>query len=218
MPFTTDADVLARLRARLDPLEQAGVMAAAPARSDYDLNPAFRPEVGEALKPAAVLAPIVARPEGLMLLLTQRTADMPTHAGQVAFPGGRIAAGEDAAAAALRETQEETGIAPGFIELLGAFEAYQTVTGYAVSPIVGLVRPGFSLTPDPREVALVFEAPLSFVFDPANHQRHTRTWSVEGREQQRHFYVMPYQDHYIWGATAGMIRALYLRLYGETPG
>jgi 8-oxo-dGTP pyrophosphatase MutT (NUDIX family) len=136
---------------------------------------------------------------------------MPTHAGQVAFPGGRIQPGEDALAAALRETEEETGIAAGRVDPLGAIEAYQTVTGYAIAPIVGLVEPGFTLNPDPREVALVFEAPAAFLFDPANHETHTRAWG----QSERRFYVMPYQDHYIWGATAGMLRALYLRLYGN---
>jgi 8-oxo-dGTP pyrophosphatase MutT (NUDIX family) len=112
-------------------------------------------------------------------------------------------------AAALRETEEETGIAPRFVEPIGAFGAYETVTGYAVTPIVGLVDPGFTLKPDPREVAAVFEAPVSFLMNPENHQRHTRAW--QGGE--RAFYVMPYQDWYIWGATAGMLRALYLKLY-----
>jgi 8-oxo-dGTP pyrophosphatase MutT (NUDIX family) len=211
MTYRGDKDLLRRLETRLAPLEEAGHLAAAPARSDFDLNPAFRPASGGPLKPAAVLAPIVARPDGYTILLTQRTADMPTHAGQVAFPGGRLQAGEDAVTAALRETEEETGIAQRFIAPIGAFDAYQTVTGYAVAPIVGLVDPAFTLNPDPREVAVVFEAPAAFLFDPANHQTHTRAWG----ETSRSFYVMPYQDHFIWGATAGMLRALYLRLYGE---
>lgn len=210
MSYTTDADFLDRLLTRLDPLEAADGHARAPARSDYDLNPLFRPDGERILKPAAVLAPIVQRPEGLRLLLTQRTADMPTHAGQVAFPGGRLKVGEDAVTAALRETEEETGIARRFVAPVGVFDAYETVTGFAVSPVVALVDPAFTLAPDPREVALVFEAPVSFLFDPRNHERHSRPW--QGSE--RHFYVMPYQEHMIWGATAGMIRALYLRLYG----
>lgn len=211
MSYAGDEDLLARLRSRLAPLETAAALARTPARSDFDLNPQFRPQDDIPLRAAAVLAPIVMRPAGLTVLLTQRTADLPTHAGQVAFPGGRLHPGEDALTAALRETEEETGIAPRFIEPIGAFDAYQTVTGFAVSPIVGLVDPAFTLNPDPREVALVFEAPASFLFDPRNHERHTRQW----QGQDRHFYVMPYQDHYIWGATAGMLRSLYFRLYPE---
>lgn len=212
MSYRGDEDFLARLRQRLDPLEAAAALTAQPSRSDFDLNPQFRPVEPLTLKQAAVLAPIIQRPEGLTVLLTQRTATMPTHAGQVAFPGGRLKAGEDAVTAALRETHEETGIAPEFVTPLGVFDAYQTVTGFAVAPIVGLVSPSFSLAPDPREVALVFEAPVAFLFDPANHQRHARTWG----ESERHFFVMPFEEHYIWGATAGMIRALYLRLYADS--
>jgi 8-oxo-dGTP pyrophosphatase MutT (NUDIX family) len=211
MSYRGDEDLLHRLRTRLDPVSQAAALAAAPARSDFDLNPAFRPAPGAPLKPAAVLAPLVLRPEGVTMLLTQRTADMPTHAGQVAFPGGRIHAGETAVEAALRETEEETGIAARFVETIGVFDAYQTVTGFSVAPVVGLVSPSFSLDPDPREVALVFEAPAAFLFDPRNHEQHSRDWG----DSKRHFYVMPYRDHFIWGATAGMIRALYRRLYDE---
>jgi 8-oxo-dGTP pyrophosphatase MutT (NUDIX family) len=211
MTYRGDDDLLRRLQTRLDPLSQAVGLAAAPARSDFDLNPAFRPANQAPLKPAAVLAPIVLRPEGFTILLTKRTADMPTHAGQVAFPGGRIQPGEDAVSAALRETEEETGIAARHIEPVGAFEAYQTVTGYAVAPIVGLVAPDFTLNPDPREVAAVFEAPAAFLFNPANHETHARAWG----DAERRFYVMPYLDHFIWGATAGMLRSLYLRLYGD---
>lgn len=211
MSYRGDADLLHRLRTRLDPLALAEALAARPARSDFDLNPAFRPTSEPMLKPAAVLAPLVLRPNGLTMLLTQRTADMPTHAGQVAFPGGRLQPGETAVEAALRETEEETGIAARFIEPIGVFDAYQTVTGYAVAPVVGLVSPDFALNPDPREVALVFEAPAAFLFDPRNHEEHSRSWG----DSERRFYVMPYQDHYIWGATAGMIRALYRRLYDE---
>lgn len=204
----SEDDLLARLRARLDPLNAP---AQPPLRSDFDLNPHARPIEPRQLRPAAVLAPLVRRPHGWTLLLTKRTEDMPTHAGQIAFPGGRLQA-EDASAvdAALRETEEEIGVARRFLEPLGQVEAYETVTGFHVTPIVALVHPGFELRPDPREVAEVFETPLEFLMDPANHQRHEREWNG----MQRAYYVMPYRDRFIWGATAGMIKALYDRLYG----
>jgi 8-oxo-dGTP pyrophosphatase MutT (NUDIX family) len=209
MGYVSDSDFEARLRARLDPLELAAALQ--PRRSDFDLNPHFLPPGVPNLRPAAVLAPIVARPDGLTMLFTTRTADMPTHAGQVSFPGGRVQP-EDSGpvATALRETFEETGIAPDYITPLGAFDAYRTVTNYAIVPIVGLVREGFTLAPDPREVADVFEAPISFLMNSANHERHTREW--QGGE--RAYYVMPWRERFIWGATAGMIKALHDRLYG----
>lgn len=202
-----DADFLARL-SRLDPLD---ALQQAPLRSDFDLSPGFRPAPAP-MRDAAVLVPIVRRPGGLTVLLTQRSPDMPTHAGQISFPGGRVQ-GEDAGpvATALRETLEETGIDDRFITPLGGFMAYQTVTNYRIIPIVALLEPGFTLMPDPREVADVFEAPVAFLMDPSNHQLHTRTW--QGME--RGYYVMPYQDRYIWGATAGMLKALYDHLYGD---
>jgi 8-oxo-dGTP pyrophosphatase MutT (NUDIX family) len=202
-----DKDFLARL-ARLDPLD---ALKDTPLRSDFDLSPAFRPAPAP-LRDAAVLVPIVRRREGLTVLLTQRSADMPTHAGQISFPGGRVQEEDNGpVATALRETREETGIDDRFITPLGGFMAYQTVTNFRITPIVALIEPGFTLAPDPREVADVFEAPVAFLMDPANHQRHTRQW--QGSE--RGYYVMPYLDRYIWGATAGMLKALYDHLYGD---
>jgi 8-oxo-dGTP pyrophosphatase MutT (NUDIX family) len=214
MAHSGDEDFLQRLFERLDPLEFAENWAHAPPRSDFDLNPQFRPGTVQALKRAAVLAPIVRRPEGLTLLLTLRADTMPTHAGQVAFPGGRIQA-EDAGpvAAALRETEEEIGLAARFVHPLGTFEPYETVSGFSIAPVVALVEPGFSMALDPREVADVFETPIAFLFNPANHQLQRRVW--QGGE--RSYYVMPWLDRYIWGATAGMIKALYDRLYGPPP-
>jgi len=210
MAYIDDADLDARLRSRLDPLDFAAGWADPPPFSDFDLVPEARPATRGPLKPAAVLAPIVRRPEGFTLLLTQRTADMPTHAGQIAFPGGRIQADDDGpVAAALRETHEEVGVEPRFITPLGAIPAYETVTGYRVAPIVGYVDPGFTLRPDPREVADVFEAPLAFLMNPANHERRETEWQG-GR---RAFFVMPFENRFIWGATAGMIKRLYERLY-----
>lgn len=194
------------LRAKLDPLDAVAAETAR-TRSDNDLNPGWdnHPET----RPAAVLAPIVKRPTGWTMLFTQRSVETPAHPGQISFPGGRVAGAETALETALRETFEEVGIEPRFIEPIGAWDRYDTITGYRVTPIVGLVEPGFTLTLDPREVAGVFEAPLDFLMDPANHE--TRQAQFEGRT--RSYYAMPWEGRFIWGATAGMIRALYERLY-----
>lgn len=184
-----------------------------PRRSDDDLNPDARIiPPGVRPKPAAVLVPLVARDAGLSLLLTQRTDHLSRHAGQVAFPGGRIdEADEGPVMAALRETEEETGIERRFVEPVGFLDTYLTGTSYRVVPVVGLLRPGFTVTPHAGEVADVFEVPLSFLMNPAHHERHSR----EFMGKERHYYAMPYQGRYIWGATAGMIRNLYMLMYGE---
>ena len=201
------SDVEQRLRARLDPLN--GIVPESPTRGDRDLNPDWR-DLPAPKKPAAVLAPIVRRPEGWTMLFTQRAHDTPAHPGQVSFPGGRVQAGDASALhTALRETEEEIGLARALIEPLGAWDRYDTGTGFSVTPIVGLVEPGFELTLDPREVADVFETPLAFLMNPANHQRREAEWGG----QLRRYYAMPYEDRFIWGATAGMIRALWERLY-----
>lgn len=169
-------------------------------RGDHDGNPGLEP--GGALRPAAVLVPLVARPEGLSVLLTQRTAHLNDHAGQISFPGGRIEPHDpDPVHAALRETEEEIGLARRHVEIVGRLDTYRTRTAYEVVPVVGLVRPPFELVPDPFEVADIFEVPLDFVVDPANHERRSREW--QGTE--RHFWVLPYGQRYIWGATAGML-------------
>jgi 8-oxo-dGTP pyrophosphatase MutT (NUDIX family) len=181
-------------------------------RGDDDLNPdnpIIRPET--APKAAAVLVPIILRQPELTLLLTQRTTSLRSHSGQVSFPGGKLETpDEDPVEAALRETEEETGLARDFIETVGFLDGYATGTAFRVTPVVGLVRPGFQVVPEPREVSEVFEVPLRFLMDPANHLKHSRNW--QGR--LRHYYAMPYERHYIWGATAGMIKNLYDRLYG----
>jgi 8-oxo-dGTP pyrophosphatase MutT (NUDIX family) len=154
------------------------------------------------LKPAAVLVPIVEHADGLTVLLTKRTDHLADHAGQVSFPGGRIEPEDaDPEAAALREAREEVGLPAEQVQLVGRLDIYRTRTGFEVVPVVGLVRPPLSLTPDPHEVAEVFEVPLSFVLDPINHQLHKR----ELRGMMRTFYVLPYEGRYIWGATAGML-------------
>jgi 8-oxo-dGTP pyrophosphatase MutT (NUDIX family) len=152
----------------------------------------------------------VRRPDGFSILLTQRTNDMPTHAGQVAFPGGKMHAEDaDHVATALRETLEETGLAGDYITPIGGFGAFRTGTFYRIVPVVALVEPGFTLAPDPREVEAVFETPVRFLMDAANHELHAREWKGVRRE----YYAMPWKDRYIWGVTAGMIRALQQRLY-----
>jgi 8-oxo-dGTP pyrophosphatase MutT (NUDIX family) len=158
---------------------------------------------------AAVLLPIVlhARPT---LLLTQRTQHLSTHSGQIALPGGKLdAVDADATAAALRETHEEIGLPPERVEVLGCLPVYITGTAFTVTPVVGLVQPGFDLNPNADEVDAVFEVPLDFLMDPANHRHHAFDWQGARRE----WYSMPYQDgdteRFIWGATAGMLRNFY---------
>lgn len=179
-------------------------------RSDFDLNPELDAvkEIAKSPRPAAVLVPIVARAQ-LTVLLTQRTEHLPSHAGQVAFPGGKLEPNDAGPlAAALRETSEEIGLSGSVIEPLGYLDGYLTGTGFHVVPVVALVKPDFNLTLEEGEVADAFEVPLSFLMDSANHETHTREW----RGTQRSYYAMPYGDRFIWGATAGMIRNLHERL------
>ena len=152
--------------------------------------------------PAAVLVPLINRPQGLQLLLTQRSADLSDHPGQISFPGGRLdPADASHAAAALRETAEEIGLAPAKVEVLGQLAPYETVTGYRVLPIVGWVDPPFDLAPDPLEVADVFEVPLEFILDRSHHQRHYRMLGTVRRD----YWAIPWLSRYIWGATAAML-------------
>ena len=206
--MTFDEDFEARAMARLAPLDALDMQTM---RADFDPRPAS--EVDEHhYTPAAVLAPIVRRPNGFTVLLTLRSSAMPSHAGQVSFPGGRVQA-EDGGpvATALRETLEETGIAADFITPVGGFGIYRTGTNYLITPIVGFVAPGFTLAPDPREVEDVFETPLSFLMNAANHELHARDFQGVRRE----YYAMPWEGRYIWGVTAGMIKLLYERLYED---
>lgn len=170
------------------------------------MAPSDRPAEEASLRPAAVLVPLVQRPAGLTVLLTQRTDHLNNHAGQVSFPGGRLEDDDPGPeACALRETEEETGLSPDRVEILGRLDDYVTVTGFRVVPVVALVTSPFTLTPDPFEVAEVFEVPLAFLLDPANHKVVDRR--VNGRP--RPYYAMPYDRFYIWGATAGMLMNLY---------
>jgi 8-oxo-dGTP pyrophosphatase MutT (NUDIX family) len=156
----------------------------------------------EALRAAAVLVPVIVRSEGLSVLFTRRAAHLNDHAGQISFPGGRAEQDDPSVeATALREAREEIGLAPSQVEVLGCLHQYVTVTGYRVTPVVGLVHPPFSLTPDALEVAEIFEVPLPFLLDPANRQSNV----VVHQGKRRHYYAFPYRDYYIWGATAGML-------------
>lgn len=179
---------------------------------DFQTDPHLMKDLGvTSLRPAAVLMPIVEREAGMTVLLTRRTDHLHQHAGQISFPGGKIEDHDaDAVAAALRETEEEVGLSHTHVDVVGQIDEYQTGTGFSITPVVGLVRPGFTVAPDEFEVAEVFEVPLDFLMDPTNHKRHRMTW--KGRE--REYYAMPYRNYYIWGATAGMLVNLYEKIRG----
>jgi 8-oxo-dGTP pyrophosphatase MutT (NUDIX family) len=183
---------------------------AAPKASDFWLNGAL-PDAATLAKarPAAVLAPIIARAEGLNVLLTQRASHLRAHSGQVAFPGGKIDPGETARETALREAKEEIGLDERFVEPLGWLDPYLTGTGFRVAPLLALVDPAFTLKINADEVADAFETPLAFLMDPANHLLQEREWKGVSRK----FYAMPHGERYIWGATAGILRNLYERLF-----
>ncbi len=184
-------------------------------RGDHDLDPTASSWLtpGETYREAAVLVPLVDRGSELHVLFTQRTDELPTHAGQISFPGGKID-DRDAGpvAAALRETHEETGIAPGFVDVVGYLDGYRTGTGYRITPVVAIVSQGFRLLPEPGEVAEIFEVPLAFLMDAGNHRTDSMVW----RGKRRHYYAMPYGERYIWGATAGILRNLFERAYLDT--
>lgn len=165
---------------------------------------------GGKAKAAAVLVPVIAHPDETTVLLTQRATGLRAHSGQIAFPGGRLDP-DDASplAAALREADEEIGLAAGYVRPLGYLDAYLSGTGYLVTPAVALVAPGAPLALNPHEVTETFEVPLGFLMDPARHEIHSREWN--GR--LRRYYAIPFGDRYIWGVTAGIIRNLYERLY-----
>jgi 8-oxo-dGTP pyrophosphatase MutT (NUDIX family) len=184
-------------------------------RSDDDLNPDG--DVlgdGVPIRLAAVLVPIVTRRPEVTVLLTQRTEQLAMHAGQIAFPGGRVDDTDaDMVMTALREAQEETGLDRKFVEPIGFLEAYLTRSNFRVVPVVALVTPGFALSPARDEVASIFEVPLRFLMTPQNHAIHSRQWLG----QERRFHAISFGDRYIWGATAGMLKNLYDRMYGSEP-
>jgi 8-oxo-dGTP pyrophosphatase MutT (NUDIX family) len=211
-PLDLTPDTLRRLaRERLDrTLPADAFLVGAPRASDFALNGPLPDAATIAnARRAAVLAPVVARPTGLTVLLTLRSANLRAHTGQVAFPGGKIDEGETAAETALREAQEEIGLEERYVEPLGWLDLYLTGTGYRIAPLLALVDPAFTLTVNTHEVADVFETPLAFLMDVANHRLEEQDW--QGR--RRKFYAMPYEGRYIWGATAGILRNLYERLF-----
>jgi 8-oxo-dGTP pyrophosphatase MutT (NUDIX family) len=191
----------------LDELRRRLTQAGRPAFAVYGDDGAGREAA--AVTPASVLVPIIAHPGELTLLFTQRTAHLRNHSGQVSFPGGRAEPGDASPEfTALREAEEEIGVPGERVEILARLPEYLTRTGFRVTPVVGLLEPPLELTPDRREVEEVFEVPLAFFLDPANHERRTR----ELQGQTVGYYVMQYRERVIWGATAGMLLNLYRRL------
>jgi len=203
---------LARRRLTLEVPAALSDPSAPARRGDLDLDPAAWERAGVvASRPAAVLVPVVDRPTPTVIL-TLRTADLASHAGQIAFPGGKIDPDDTSPlGAALREAQEEIGLAPALVEPLGYLDLYLTFSGFRIVPTVARVAPGYALNLNKSEVSEAFEVPLAFLMGPQNHQRHSRDW----RGITRQYYAMPYEDRYIWGVTAGILRNLYERLYGE---
>ena len=182
-----------------------------PARGDHAIDPVLQAMADiRPIRPAAVLVPVVDHSEPTVLL-TLRTTDLSSHAGQIAFPGGKIdPADASPLAAALREAEEEIGLDRRHVEPLGYCDLYLSGTGFRIVPAVARVAPTFRLTVNPAEVEEVFEVPLAFLMGPENHQRHSREW----RGMMRTYYAMPFGERYIWGVTAGILRNLYERLYG----
>jgi 8-oxo-dGTP pyrophosphatase MutT (NUDIX family) len=185
-------------------------------RARFAQAPAWQPEIPDestmrqhpTLRRAAVLVPIVERPGGLSMLLTQRTAHLANHGGQISFPGGRAEERDSSPIeTALRETEEEIGLHRRHVEIIGVLPEHITITGYRVTPVVGLVAPPFELVADPNEVAEIFEVPLGFLMDGMNHQR--RSIELPEGAGRRSFYAMPYERFFIWGATAAMLRNLF---------
>ncbi len=181
-----------------------------PAKGDHELNKeaaalwAVRP-----IRPAAVLVPVVDRAQPT-ILLTQRSAHLPDHAGQISFPGGKIDPGDESPlAAALREAEEEVGLDRRFIEPLGYLDLYMTTQGYRIVPVVARIAPDFQLSLNPSEVDDTFEVPLDFLMEPLNHQKHSRDWNGI----TRYYFAMPFEQRHIWGVTAGILRNLYEKIY-----
>jgi 8-oxo-dGTP pyrophosphatase MutT (NUDIX family) len=205
-----------RARARLNFDVPAALTDASitPQRGDHDIDPVMNAMAEiRPIRPAAVLIPIVARDEP-MVLLTQRTAHLTSHAGQISFPGGKIDPGDESPlAAALREAEEEIGLAREAVEPLGYLDLYMTTLGYRIMPTVARVDPEYRLVLNPAEVDDAFEVPLAFLMAPANHQRHSREW----KGMTRSYYAMPFGERYIWGVTAGILRNLYLRVLEDQP-
>lgn len=204
---------LARARHRLAVEAPAGLhLDGVPDHGDHRFSPGLLAELPAApSKPAAVLIALIDRPDGPTVLLTHRSSALRNHSGQIAFPGGRIDPEDGSAlAAAIREAEEEVGLSANLISPIGYLDLYLTGSGYRIAPVVALADPGMVLHLNPAEVDSVFECPLTFLMDPANHIAESREW----RGAMRQYYAIPWQDHYIWGVTAGIIHTLYERIYG----
>jgi 8-oxo-dGTP pyrophosphatase MutT (NUDIX family) len=208
------ADFFSRVKARLTldvphGLTDPNII---PKRGDHDADPVMEAIAKvRPIRPAAVLIPVIAHPQPTVLLTT-RTAHLADHAGQIAFPGGKIDAGDESpAAAALREAHEEIGLEASFVEPVGYLDVYMTTRGFRIVPTIARVSPGFALTLNREEVEDAFEVPLAFLMELTNHQRHSRDW--EG--MTRHYYAIPFGERYIWGVTAGILRNLHERIYRE---
>ncbi|MEA3534175.1 CoA pyrophosphatase [Rhizobium sp. CC-YZS058] len=178
---------------------------------DFLLNPSMAEDLERlALRDAAVLVPVIDEGPDARVIFTRRTTTLRKHSGQVAFPGGAVDPGDvTPEQAALRETEEEIGLPAGFVRTVGRLPHYMALSGFRITPVLGIVQPGFSLSLNPAEVDEVFEVPLSFLMDPANHGRGSGMW----KGAERHYYAMPYEGRRIWGITAGIVRMLYERLY-----
>jgi 8-oxo-dGTP pyrophosphatase MutT (NUDIX family) len=207
-----DFFVRARARLALEVPTALNDLTAEAKRGDLDLDPIMWERAGvQATRPAAVLIPVVDRAEP-QVLLTQRT-ELPSHPGQIAFPGGKIEPADPTpAAAAMREADEEIGLKGALIEPIGYLDLYLTFSGYRILPTVARVSPDYTLALNAGEVADAFEVPLAFLMEPANHQRKTRDW----KGIERGYYAMPFGERYIWGVTAGILRNLYERIYGPS--
>ena len=182
-------------------------------QSDLDAHGAAIAPTGVPLTPAAVLIALAEREDGLSLILTRRADTLTRHSGQVALPGGRTEPGETPWTAAVREAEEEIGLERRFVRPIGLGDLYRTGTGFEITPVVAFVMAGFTLTPSAAEVAEVFETPFAFLMDPTNHEE--RVW--DSPVGPRRYYAMPHEDRLIWGATAGILRGLWERLFGEGP-
>lgn len=212
METLSSTEFFARARARLTLDVPAALTDASltPKRGDHDADPVMQ-KIAEVrpIRPAAVLVPVVDHPEPTVLL-TQRSAHLPDHPGQVSFPGGKIDKSDaDPLASALREAEEEIGLDRGLVDPLGYLDLYMTTLGYRIVPVVARVKPGFKLMLNTSEVDAIFEVPLGFLMDQNNVQRHSRDW----QGMTRHYYAITFGERYIWGVTAGILRNLHERIY-----
>lgn len=180
---------------------------------DHRLNPDLKHLiVRDELHDAAVLVPVVDHAEGATIILTQRSSQLRRHSGQIALPGGRIDPTDASPeSAAMREAEEEIGLPPSRVDIVGRMPDYVTGSGYRILPVLSVVSPDLPLTLNPDEVEAAFEVPLAFLMDPANHRRESRIW----QERERFYYTMPYGERFIWGVTAGILHMLYERLYAR---